>query len=242
MRKHSLEAIETFFRSNTDLSTYVTSLSSGQLVMDTKLTYVNTESITDDKDLATKLYVDDSVSAVAGGLWTDNGLPNGIYYDAQVVGIGTSTPDITANLHLQGVFKYVSGNEGVSKVLVSDADGFADWQTIPIEIGGSDEGSSQGLFTAFNFIGTGVTAVANGSTLDVTITGSVSSFDDLSDVNVAAASTDEMLRFNGSVWTSNSNVKSDGTQFAIGNPTTIDAALHVKDAVGNDIAVIYLLI
>ena len=45
------------------------------------------------------------------------------------VGIGTVTPD--ANLHVEGSIKIVDGNQGASKVLTSDVDGAASWQTLP---------------------------------------------------------------------------------------------------------------
>ncbi|MDA3813543.1 MAG: tail fiber domain-containing protein [Candidatus Cloacimonetes bacterium] len=45
------------------------------------------------------------------------------------VGIGTVTPD--ANLHVEGSIKIVDGSQGASKVLTSDVDGVASWQTLP---------------------------------------------------------------------------------------------------------------
>jgi hypothetical protein len=43
------------------------------------------------------------------------------------VGIGTSLP--TNTLHLVGSFKYVDGNQSVGKILTSDANGVASWQS-----------------------------------------------------------------------------------------------------------------
>jgi len=42
-------------------------------------------------------------------------------------GIGTTTPD--AKLHVSGTFKLVDGTQGLGKVLTSDADGLASWET-----------------------------------------------------------------------------------------------------------------
>lgn len=46
------------------------------------------------------------------------------------VGIGTSNPDSSTKLHVVGSIKIEDGTEGLNKVLVSDADGFASWQTV----------------------------------------------------------------------------------------------------------------
>lgn len=51
------------------------------------------------------------------------------------VGIGTGTPDST--LHVVGGLKFVNGTQGLGKVLTSDANGGASWQTP----GNTDEGS-----------------------------------------------------------------------------------------------------
>ena len=44
------------------------------------------------------------------------------------VGIGTTSPD--SKLHVEGQVKIVDGTEGVDKVLTSDADGLATWETV----------------------------------------------------------------------------------------------------------------
>ena len=45
------------------------------------------------------------------------------------VGIGIATP--TEKLHVEGSIRMVDGNEGVGKILVSDADGVGSWTTAP---------------------------------------------------------------------------------------------------------------
>lgn len=64
------------------------------------------------------------------------------------VGIGTSAP--TANLHVNGTMRLVDGNQGLNKVLTSDASGNASWQT---PVAGWGLTGSAGTSTA-NFLGT----------------------------------------------------------------------------------------
>ena len=51
------------------------------------------------------------------------------------VGIGTSDP--SSNFHVNGTFRYEDGNEGDGKVLTSDANGNATWQTLSSSGSGS---------------------------------------------------------------------------------------------------------
>ncbi len=57
--------------------------------------------------------------------WTTAG--NDIHYSTGNVGIGTTTPD--AKLHVAGSLKVVDGTQGAGKVLTSDANGLASWQS-----------------------------------------------------------------------------------------------------------------
>jgi hypothetical protein len=50
-----------------------------------------------------------------------------LYAQSGNVGIGTTTP--TAKLHVAGTVRIVDGSQGASKVLTSDANGLASWQT-----------------------------------------------------------------------------------------------------------------
>ena len=88
-----------------------------------------------------------------------------------------------------------------------------------------------------NFIGAGVNAVdMGGGVVDITITGSVSAFNDLSDVSVGGAVDKQTLRFNGTNWISSSSLQNTGSRVSIGDsPATIDAKLHILDASGDDI-------
>ncbi|MCK5051231.1 MAG: tail fiber domain-containing protein [Candidatus Cloacimonetes bacterium] len=72
----------------------------------------------------------------AGGLYLyDNGPVSTIitadgnsYFNGGYVGIGTDSPD--TELHVEGSIKIVDGSQGVNKVLTSDANGAASWQTL----------------------------------------------------------------------------------------------------------------
>ncbi|MCP4090939.1 MAG: hypothetical protein GY746_14285 [Gammaproteobacteria bacterium] len=98
-----------------------------------------------------------------------NGTYSNATSDAMVVlkngntGFGTSTPDTT--MHIVGGLKYEDNNEGVGKVLTSDADGLASWQasvgdnlgnhtaTQNINLNGnylSGDGNDGGLYVAAN--------------------------------------------------------------------------------------------
>lgn len=88
------------------------------------------------------LLVSDSVN---GGFWGqlqigDAGAGVGVEFNSRVnivtqmspsfgnFGIGTTSP--TAKLHVVGSLNFTTGNEGMGKVLTSDASGNADWQTL----------------------------------------------------------------------------------------------------------------
>lgn len=226
---------ESIFRSNTDLSSFITEGSIGQTELDlsSALLYDTVVTITDAKTLVHKSYVDSAISAIGSGIWTDNGGLSGIYYDDSPVGIGTSSPAAGTSAHIEGVLRYTDTNQAEGKWLQSDANGNASWQTLDISISVEDEGSPVGTFNTFNFIGAGVNAVdAGGGKIDVTISGTVSTFNDLADVAVASSLTYDTLFYDGANWVNSSTIKNDGTNVAIGNPTSIDATLHLKSASG----------
>ncbi len=86
-----------------------------------------------DKDLNVMKYWDGTFwQPMNGGSgssqWTTYG--SGIYNsNSGNVGIGVSIP--SAKLEINGTFKLTDGTEGVNKVLTSDADGLASWQSAP---------------------------------------------------------------------------------------------------------------
>ena len=75
------------------------------------------------------------------------------------VGIGTFNP--SAKLEVAGQVKITGGNPGISKVLTSDANGLASWQTPPSVgggavhsmIGGTSSGTSTSVTTFFRIYG-----------------------------------------------------------------------------------------
>ena len=226
---------ETIFRSNTELSSFIgaNSITETQLDLSSILSYDSTFTVTNPTDIVHKSYVDTQIASIGSSVWTDLGGASGIYYDASPVGIGTSSPAAGTDLHVFGVLRYTDGNEGLGKWLQSDANGNASWETLDISISVEDEGAPVGTFNTFNFIGAGVNAVdAGGGKMDVTISGTVSTFNDLADVAVASSLTYDTLFYDGANWVNSSTIKNDGTSVAIGNPTSIDATLHLKSASG----------
>lgn len=226
---------ETIFRSTVDIVSLIGAGTIGQTELDlsSALLYDTVVAISDPKTLVHKSYVDSAIAAIGSGLWTDIGGGSGIYYDASPVGIGTSSPAAGTSAHIDGILRYTDTNQGAGKWLQSDANGNASWQTLNIEFTAEDEGSPLGTFTTFNFVGAGVTATnAGGGVVDVTITGSVSMLDDLSDVSAATPVLYDTLRFDGGNWVNSNVLQASSTSVAIGAPTTIDATLHIKSASG----------
>ena len=88
-----------------------------------------------------------------GGLgYTDaNAVHWGVYtpvnlYAGGNVGIGTLTP--LAKLHIVGSIRMVDGNQGINKIMVSDANGTGSWQTLAVGgLGGSGTLNSIPRFT-----------------------------------------------------------------------------------------------
>lgn len=87
----------------------------------------------DVRTLVDKEYVDNKFST-ANPQWLVTG--NDIYYNAGNVGIGTGTP--AADLHVEGTFKFIDGNQQSGKVLVSDNNGNATWQAVAGDVFTSD--------------------------------------------------------------------------------------------------------
>ena len=99
-------------------------------------------------------------ATVNGGGWTISG--SYLYNTTKNIGVGTVTPG--ASLEVDGSFKYVTGSEANGKVLTSDANGLASWQTPSTgatQLNDLSDATSNGSITLF--LGTGAGA-SNGST------------------------------------------------------------------------------
>lgn len=95
------------------------------------------------------------------------------------VGIGTSTP--TSKLEVNGQIKITGGNPGVGKVLTSDANGLATWQTPSGGGGGADNWGTQVVETNATLSGNGT----GGSLLRIAQQGATSG---------------QTLKWNGTTW------------------------------------------
>lgn len=80
------------------------------------------------------------------------------------VGIGQANPN--AKLHVNGDFRLVDGTQGVSKILTSDANGFASWVTPTDNVDDADNDPANELITS---------AILNGTMLEITENGGTSS-------------------------------------------------------------------
>jgi len=75
----------------------------------------------------------DSNRMIIGNLIFANGIDGiGTNLSSGNVGIGVSNP--TAKLEVNGQVKITGGNPGAGKVLQSDADGLASWETLPVDV------------------------------------------------------------------------------------------------------------
>jgi len=181
------------------------------------------------RSLIDKEYLDIALASLSN-IWTLT--PTSLYYLAKPVGIGTSSPDLSASLTVGGSISIKDGSQGANKVLVSDATGKASWQILPNSIITYDEGIVKAnTLSSINFVGSGVATTSDPSgNIIVSITGTVSYFDDLFDVQVSSAANKDTLRYNGSNWVNNSIVQNDGNNLAIGNPSLITARLHLYNS------------
>lgn len=215
-------------------------ITSDKLLLDAKVDYqADYSGSYTNRSLVDKEYVDTQVAS-AGQLWQQSG--DDIFWDDGGSGGGVyiklgglvAGSDFTVN----GSIAIVDGNEAAGYVLTSDANGLATWTEAAQALTVKDEGTNLNTNVAsINFVGAGVTAVDDGfGNITATITGAVSAFNDLSDVSVAAASANDTLRYNGTIWTSTGNLVNDGTFVGVGDTiATLDAKLDLYDTSGHDL-------
>jgi len=199
------------------------------------------------RSVVDKGYVDTQVAAVNASPFGNTGV--NYYYDAGTIGIGTLAPDVSVSAHIEGsggtALKIVDSNEALGRILTSSATGIATWQAPAGQVIRDEGVIVVGGAVGFNFIGAGVTAVASGvytDVIDVTITGSVASLYDLSDVNSSITTTDgNMLYYDfGSLqWDSTDFMYLDhsGSKLGLGLGAP-SYTLHVAELDSTDTAIV----
>tara|TARA_R100000995_G_C3484654_1_gene126463 strand:+ start:9390 stop:12782 length:3393 start_codon:yes stop_codon:yes gene_type:complete len=137
------------------------------------------------------------------------------------------------------VLRLQDGNDNTGKFLqVSDADGNVAFNDPSVTI--QDEGASiLAGANVINFVGPGVTASSpSAGQVDVSITGSVSALDDLSDVTSASPNDWDTLAYDSALsqWVNSGVISNDLDNAAIGDkPTAIAARLHINSTNGTDL-------
>jgi len=112
---------------------------------------------------ASLAFANPGFSNIAAYLDAANGATNyALLVDRGNVGIGITAP--TSKLHLVGSFRYVDGNQAIGKVLTSDANGVATWQT-----GGGADGN--GIYDGSGSLGSNTTVSTLGWEFIIASTG-----------------------------------------------------------------------
>ncbi len=142
-----------------------------------------------------------------GSEWEVNS--SNIYNNGENVGIGTSTPD--TRLEVNGQVKVTGGNPGTGKVLTSDAEGLATWQTPESGMGGNGTTNFISKFTSSNTIGNSLL------------------FDDGINIGINNTSPEGKLHIKGSADTSQLIIDAHSTQ------STSNPLIKLRDSNGNNL-------
>ncbi len=140
------------------------------------------------------------------------------------VGIGTSSPE--TRLHLVGSMRLVDGTQSAGKVLTSDADGNASWQTIAGGIGPTGPTGLTGATGPAGVTGPNGTPGPTGSDGPAGSTGPTGAAGAAGSAGptgatgatgpLIAGSSNQTLRYTGSSWAANSTLVNTGTNVGIG--------------------------
>jgi len=117
---HAVVEISTSFSYNTSNPTFA-------LTKAIQSAIARVNAATFDADLIPNQDNTFDIGQIGSNLRWKNGRFSGDLTVAGNVGIGTTSPDV--KLHVAGGIKIVDGNQGINKVLTSDANGVGSWQT-----------------------------------------------------------------------------------------------------------------
>jgi len=139
------------------------------------------------------------------------------------IGIGTSVP--SSKLEVNGSIKITDGTQGTNKVLTSDANGLASWQSASAYVGPTGPTGPTGPAGAQGIQGpTGAqgTQGIQGNTGPTGLIGATGATGPL-----VSGTTGQTLRHDGTTWVANSKLYNDGTNIGIGT-TSPSALLHAN--------------
>ncbi|MCF8257612.1 MAG: hypothetical protein K9J06_08670, partial [Flavobacteriales bacterium] len=127
-------------------------------------------------------------------------------------GIGTSAP--ASRLHVVGGMRLEDGNQAYGKVLTSDIDGNATWQTVAGGVGPTGPTGATGPMGTDGAAGPTGPMGADGATGPAGTDGATGATGATGPL--VSGTADQTLRFDGAAWVANSAILSDGTNASMG--------------------------